>query len=144
LAQEILTKKLGNLSPTTETSSSDMFNSLARYFEQPLPRQRMEALMAQEVHHIYFEPWRNLGTRGSSCYTIIRHQLIIHHTSCFMEIKSDLVQQRKAPNASRSNRLQKYVAGVKWRITSHFHRSSENVERSILLKQYQLMVTIPI
>jgi len=53
LEQEILTKKLGNLSPTTETSSSDMFNSLARYFEQPLPRQRMEALMAQEVHHIY-------------------------------------------------------------------------------------------
>jgi hypothetical protein len=48
LAQEILTKKLGNLSPTTETSSSDMFNSLAQYFEQPLPKQRMEALMAQE------------------------------------------------------------------------------------------------
>jgi hypothetical protein len=56
-----------------------------------------------------------------------------------MEIKSDLVRQRKAQNASSNHCLQKFVAGAKWRITGHFHRYSENVERSILLNQYQLL-----
>ena len=55
-------------------------------------------------------PWGNLGTGGLSCYIIIRHQFIIHQTSCFMEKKLIFSSsQRKAPNGSSKHCLQTYL-----------------------------------
>jgi hypothetical protein len=53
LAQEVLAKKLGNLSPPTKISESDLFNSYAQHLEQPLTKQNMEALTVLVDHGIH-------------------------------------------------------------------------------------------
>jgi len=53
LAQEVLAKKLGNLSPPTKISASDLFNSFAQHLEQPLTKQNMEALTVLVDHGIH-------------------------------------------------------------------------------------------
>jgi hypothetical protein len=53
LAQEVLAKKLGNLSPPTKISESDLFNSYAQHLEQPLTKQNMEALTVLVGHGIH-------------------------------------------------------------------------------------------
>lgn len=44
VAEEELVKKLGALSPKSESSNTDLFEQFAQHFDQPLTKVRMEAI----------------------------------------------------------------------------------------------------
>ena len=49
VAQELLVKKLGDLSPKLEPSAADQFEQFAQHFVRPLTKENMEALEGQQL-----------------------------------------------------------------------------------------------